>query len=141
MAPETKILFIEAYATLAVVRIEMAMFTFKYMSRRLAQSPQIAEPPELTGPQLDRARLIGAVIELAGSNTPWKSACLARAFAAHRMLKKRAIPGVFYLGAAKEKEEKNLKAHAWTRCADSIITGAAGHEAFTVISSFSWSET
>jgi hypothetical protein len=55
------------------------------------------------------------------------------------VLKKRGIPGVFYLGVAKDEEHKEkMKAHAWTQCGDSIITGGRGHEMFTVVSVFGW---
>ncbi len=49
------------------------------------------------------------------------------------------IPGVFYLGAAKDEESKEkMKAHAWSQCGDTVITGDGGHEEFTVLSVFGW---
>jgi hypothetical protein len=55
------------------------------------------------------------------------------------MLQKRGIPGVFYLGAMKDEESKEkMKAHAWSQCGDTIITGGGGHEKFTVLSVFGW---
>jgi len=30
------------------------------------------------------------------------------------------------------------RAHAWTQCGDTIITGGGGHEEFTVLSVFGW---
>ena len=80
---------------------------------------------------------IGKAIEQAAAHTPWESACLAQSLTAQKMLKKRGIPGVFYLGVAKESKEK-MKAHAWSQCGESIITGAKGHETFTVVSVFGW---
>jgi len=31
-----------------------------------------------------------------------------------------------------------MKAHAWSQCGDSIITGGNGHEDFTILSVFEW---
>ena len=85
------------------------------------------------------AKRIGKTIKQAIGNTPWESACLAQVLTAQRMLKKRDIPGVFYLGAKKDKEvEEKMAAHAWLQCGESIITDERGHETFTVLSSFEW---
>jgi hypothetical protein len=55
------------------------------------------------------------------------------------MLKRRGIPGVFYLGVAKDEESKEkMKAHAWSQCGDMIITGERGYEEFVVVSIFGW---
>jgi hypothetical protein len=37
--------------------------------------------------------------------------------------------------------EEKMKAHAWSQCGDTILTGARGHEAFTVVSVFEWGKT
>ena len=37
-----------------------------------------------------------------------------------------------------EESKEKMKAHAWSQCGDSIITGGAGHEEFTVLSVFGW---
>ena len=56
------------------------------------------------------------------------------------MLQKRGISGVFYLGVAKNADEKEqIEAHSWSQCGDMIITGGEGHENFTVLSMFGWS--
>lgn len=139
MNPDTRSLFVEAYMTLAVTRMAMALVSFKRLTRRLTCTAHAVKPPAVPEDQLYRAKLIGTVIELAAKNTLWDSACLARALTARRMLQRRGIPGVFYLGAAKEEATAGgVKAHAWSRCGDAIITGSEGHEAFTVMSAFSW---
>ena len=71
--------------------------------------------------------------------TPWESACLVQSLTAQKMLHKRGITGVLYLGVTKDQESKEkMKAHAWTQCGETIITGGAGHEEFTVLSVFRW---
>ena len=55
------------------------------------------------------------------------------------MLQKRGIPGVFYLGVMKDEEgTEKMKAHAWSKCGENILTGGEGHEKFTVLSVFGW---
>jgi len=74
----------------------------------------------------------------ASAYTPWESACLAQSLTAQKMLRKRGIPGVFYLGAMKDEESKEkMKAHAWSQCGDTIITGGDSNE-FTILSVFGW---
>ncbi|WP_373033945.1 lasso peptide biosynthesis protein [Sulfurovum sp.] len=37
-----------------------------------------------------------------------------------------------------EDAEEKMKAHAWSECGGIIITGAKGHEEYTVLSVFGW---
>ena len=37
-----------------------------------------------------------------------------------------------------EESKEKMKAHAWSQCGDTIITGGGGHEEFTVLSVFGW---
>ena len=94
---------------------------------------------KLSEVEMKIAKKVGKAIMRASAYTPWESACLAQSLTAQKMLQKRGIPGVFYLGAAKDEENKEkMKAHAWSQCGDTIITGGKGHEAFTVLSVFGW---
>ena len=89
--------------------------------------------------EMRSAKMIGQAIMRASAYTPWESACLAQSLTAQKMLQKRGIPGVFYLGAMKDEDVKSkMKAHAWSQCGDTIITGGGGHEVFTVLSVFGW---
>jgi hypothetical protein len=45
------------------------------------------------------------------------------------------LPATIYFGLAKESENQ-LMAHAWVRCGESIISGKAGMERFTVVACF-----
>jgi hypothetical protein len=90
----------------------------------------------LSKEELEIVRMIAKAINQASAHTPWESACLAQSLTAQKMLKRRGIHGIFYLGVT--KEESDMKAHAWSQCGDIIVTGEAGHEAFTVLSVLSW---
>ena len=134
---EEKKLFVEAYVTLGLMRAALLLFSFKRLTRSLEQQKDIGEMIPPGDHKLKSAIEVGNAIMRAAAHTPWESACLVQALTAQRMLQKRGIPGVFYLGAMKEEGDE-FKAHAWSQCGDRIITGGKGHEAFAVLSVFEW---
>ena len=133
---EEKKLFIEAYLTLGRMRAAILTLSFKQLTRSLEHRAKAEEIAPLGMKEMQTARLVGEAIGRAATYTPWESACLVQALTAQRMLKKRGVSGVFYLGVAKDK--KKMKAHAWSQCGDVFVTGGTGHEAFTVVSVFKW---
>ena len=139
LSSEEKKLFLEAYVTLGQMRAAILTVSFKRLTRSLNHHPIELEVASLNEQEMKTAVTIGQAISRAAAYTPWESLCLAQSLTAQKMLQKRGIPGVFYLGAAKDEESKEkMKAHAWSQCGDSIITGGAGHEEFTVLSVFGW---
>ena len=140
LSSEEKKLFMEAYVTLGKIRFAILTVSFKKLTRSLEHLPKKKELPALNEQDMQTARKVGQAIIRASAYTPWESACLAQSLTAQKMLQKRGVPGVFYLGAMKDEEEKSkMKAHAWSQCGDAIITGGGGHEAFTTLSTFRWS--
>ena len=121
------------------MRAAILMISFKRLTRSLVHSKERADTDTLSEGQLQTAIMIGQAIERAANYTLWESACLAQSLTAQRMLQRRGIPGVFYLGAMKDKSEKEkMKAHAWSQCGDTVITGATGHGELTGLSVFGW---
>ena len=136
---EEKKLFLEAYATLGMMRTAILTVSFKRITRSLEHVAKKKELENLNDKEMKTAQRIGEAIMRASAYTPWKSACLAQSLTAQKMLQKRGIPGVFYLGAMKDEENREkMKAHAWSQCGDTVITGGNGHEDFTVLSVFGW---
>ena len=134
-----KAYFMEAYMTLGLMRAAILNIPFKRLTRTLKQSANKKESLPVDGTQMQTATVIGKVIGQAAAHTPWESACLAQSLTFQRMLKKRSIPGAFYLGVAKDETAvEKMKAHAWSECGNTILTGKKGHEEFTVISVFEW---
>ena len=134
-----KKLFLEAYVTLGIMRSAILTVSFKRLTRSLEHVAKQKELAKLNEEEMKMAMRVGQAIMRASAYTPWESACLAQSLTAQKMLQKRGIPGVFYLGAMKDEEEKSkMKAHAWSQCGDAIITGGSGHEDFTVLSVFGW---
>jgi len=139
LSSEEKKLFIEAYATLGMMRTAILTVSFKRLTRSLDHVAKKKELKNLNEQEMIMANQVGKAIMRASAYTPWESACLAQSLTAQKMLQKRGIPGAFYLGAMKDEESKEkMKAHAWSQCGETIITGGAGHEAFTVLSVFGW---
>jgi len=139
LSSEEKKLFLEAYVTLGVMRAAILTVSFKRMTRSLEHLPKKEEITAVNDTELSIATAVGQSIIRASAYTPWESACLAQSLTAQKMLQKRGIPGVFYLGAMKDEESKEkMKAHSWSQCGDIIITGGGGHEDFTVLSVFGW---
>jgi hypothetical protein len=139
LSTEEKKLFLEAYMMLGVMRAAILTVSFKRLTRSLEHYTQQSDLETLTQTQQERAIIIGQAIMRAAAYTPWESACLVQSLTAQKMLQKRGIAGVFYLGAMKDEESKEkMKAHSWTQCGDVIITGRKGHEEFTVLSVFGW---
>ncbi len=129
----------EAYVTLGVMRTAILTVSFKRLTRSLEHKPNIEVITALSEQEMQTAISVGKAISRAAAYTPWESACLAQSLTAQKMLQNRGIPGVFYLGAMKDEEsEEKMKAHAWSQCGDTIITGGVGHELFTVLSVFGW---
>lgn len=139
LSSEEKKLFLEAYVILGIMRAAILTISFKRLTRSLEHLPKKAEISELTDKENATAMRVGRAIIRTAAYTPWESACLVQSLTAQKMLQKRGIPGVFYLGASKDEEsEEKMKVHAWSQCGDTIITGAGGHEEFTILSVFSW---
>ncbi|HQR73111.1 MAG TPA: lasso peptide biosynthesis B2 protein [Sulfurovum sp.] len=139
ISSEEKKLFLEAYMMLGVMRAAILTVSFKRLTRSLEHHTQQPDLATLTQTEQERAIIIGKSIMRAATYTPWESACLVQSLTAQKMLQKRGISGVFYLGAAKDEESKEkMKAHAWSQCGETIITGGSGHEDFAVLSVFGW---
>ena len=129
----------EAYLLLGTMRAAILTVSFKRLTKKLNHFSQVEVLPPLSSEELAIANNVGRAIARASAYTPWESACLAQSLTAQKMLQKRGVSGVFYLGVAKDNEIKDkMKAHAWTQCGDDIITGESGHEVFTVVSVFGW---
>lgn len=134
-----KMLFIEAWFLLGLMKVLIKTVSFKRLTRSLRQSSTDVELSTLNDDQAAVAVQVSEIIGRAANNTPWESACLVQSLTAHRMLKKRGIPGVFYLGVMKDKgNDKDVRGHAWSQCDETIITGAKGHEDYTVVSVYRW---
>ena len=134
-----KLLFIEAFCTLAFVRATMLLLPFERLTRGLTQKHDKNWITLLPFHSMQHALRISWAICHAANNTPWESACLAQSLCARKMLQRQKIPGVFYLGVMKDETSKEkMKAHAWSEAGEKILTGGTGYESYSVISVYTW---
>ena len=138
---DQKRLFLQAYRLLGVMRFAILIRSFKSLVAGLEVHREVLEQAPLDPDDLATAHQVGWAVRKAAQFTPWESACLVQVLAAQRMLQKKGIAEVFYLGADNsgvEDEAPTFLAHAWLKCGDEFITGEQGHERYTVVSAFSW---
>jgi len=135
---QQKKLFVEACITLGYYRIAILTRSFKSLVTELNQNGKLIRT-EFPDEKKQLALIIGGAVTTAANHTPWESACLVQALTAQRMLRKRKIAGRFHLGVTMNSAENDpLMAHAWLVCGDEILTGKAGFENCTILSTFSW---
>ena len=137
-----KAMLFKAWVLLGYTRAAILTVSFKRLAAPLEHHRDTIAPALVTGQQRHHASRIGYLVSAAAHYTPWQSLCLTQVLVTQRLLAKRGIPGQFYLGVRRGCEltddHTGLSAHAWLQCGDQIVNGAAGHERFTVVSTFRW---
>lgn len=124
----------EGAACLLAARLALLVRPFRRVAPLMGQTSQ--ESPETLGASaLDQARDIGWALTRLPQALGIEDICLVQALAGKFMLKRRGIPSTIYLGLAKE-EDGGLKAHAWLRAGERILTGGQGRGRFTVVAVF-----
>jgi hypothetical protein len=125
---------IEAAFWLGCARLAIVILPFRriapFLGRNMAQSLEAEESANRE--LLDK---ISWAVTTASRQLPWECLCLAQALAGKAMLKRRGVTSTLYLGLAKD-EEASLRAHAWLRCGNRILTGEREMAEFTIIASF-----
>jgi hypothetical protein len=142
LAWREKCIFIRAWLLLGWMRAAILATSFKRLAAALDHQRETVRPAGISAEQQQQALRIGQLVAAAAGCTPWQSLCLVQVLVAQRLLVARSIPGQFYLGVRRGCERTadpaGLAGHAWLQCGDAIVSGAAGHEQFTVVSTFRW---
>jgi hypothetical protein len=137
-----KAILLKAWFLLGYTRAAILTLSFKRLAASLEHHRDLVKPAAVTLQQVHQAIRLGYLVSAAAHYTPWQSLCLTQVLVTQRLLAKRGIPGQFYLGVRRGCEltddPTGLSAHAWLQCGDQIVNGAAGHERFTKVSTFSW---
>jgi hypothetical protein len=103
------------------------------------------EPP--AGPGTDpvtgraEAEEIGHVVEVVGRCLPFRALCLQQAIAVRRMLSRRGIPAMVYLGVARDRADRaqsdlGLAAHAWVTVGSRVVSGEGVLEKYAIVARF-----
>lgn len=131
-----RLLLVEAFLLLGVAWLLVQTVPFRWLTATLGKTMH-ESATTLSATDLELAGLTGAAVRAAANHTPWPSVCLPQAVAAQWMLRRRRIAATLYLGVAKAPTATpGLAAHAWLRCGDQILTGAAGRQQYTVVTTF-----
>ncbi len=99
------------------------------------------EPPP--GPVTGRAAAeeIGHVVEVVGRCLPFRALCLQQVIAVRRMLTRRGIPAMVYLGVARDRADRaqadlGRAAHAWVTVGSRVVSGEGVLEKYAIVARF-----
>lgn len=94
---------------------------------------------EARAPDEEQQRIaveIGRVVANVAARMPFRALCLQQALAVRRMLDRRGVPAVVYLGLAKEAHGGQRDAHAWVEAGSRVVSGNMDLDRFAVIGVF-----
>lgn len=128
------LMFIEAWVILLLCKIAINLLPFKVIAYRLGRLN--VDTPRF---DISNARVyeVGRSIQRAKGWSIHRSNCFDQALTAATMLRWRKLPYTLYLGVDKTASE--MKAHAWLRSGNRILTGKDTISQYAVIASFSFS--
>lgn len=126
-----KKLFFEAVRLTFWIRLRSFFLNFNKNVSKIG----VPHKESLIKPDSDQLKIIYKVFRAMRRSSiylPFNNSCLYEALVVKLMLNSRGIESTFYLGVSKDST-KQLKAHAWLKCGDTIITGRRGMENYTSI--------
>lgn len=126
-----------AWVLLGLSRLIIVTLSFRRFARWLGVHDGLTpRRPVATAVQQAKARSIGRAIAIASKYTPWTSNCFPQAITARALLGVHAVPYALFFGLARDRESRDLKAHAWTVTGDVNVTGGESFSQFTVVGCF-----
>jgi Transglutaminase-like superfamily len=124
---------VEAVLCLLAVRLAFALLPFRHALRLFGIAPGEAGAGRVAAPE---AQEVSRAIARAARHVPFRAVCLQQAFAAFLMLRRRGLAATVHLGLARADGADVLKAHAWSRCGELPVTGAAVADGFVRVAAF-----
>lgn len=135
--PEQRKLFFEAYFYTIYFEILIKTIPFKKIVK-ITELKKVETEQVNSERSLDIANIKSAIFR-SGKYSFFKPLCLNQALVAQRMLQKRKISGLLFLGVGKDdQKDKKLIAHAWLKCNNKIITGDYQLEKYAVVAKYTW---
>lgn len=121
-----------------IIRLTISFGSFKTLTQWLGHGYHRTELSSLITPeQMDVSRRVSLVVNIIDKTSPWHTKCFAQSILARIMLGFYKIPYVAHLGVTLNTEEViSMKAHAWIKVANRVVTGRNGHRAYTIIGTF-----
>lgn len=126
-----RLLLVEAVAMLGVASFLIALAPFRRVAG-LAGDPRrtLPDPAE----QVRRIRAVRWAIRASARRVPWRAKCIEQGFAAHWMLRRRAVRTVLHYGVA--RRDDGLAAHVWVRSGETDVIGCENLAEFAEVAQF-----
>ena len=139
----SRMLLIEATFLWGFIRIAQAVLPFRILARWIGRpNEESAKNDPQSDEHIEILQSIRWTVGAVGRNVPRKANCLTRALMARSMLKRRGLTGTVYFGMVRDQESNQLKAHAWLRSHNEMVTGGEEAEgSYKVVSKFAFGQT
>lgn len=134
---EIKKMYLTAFFYSAYIRFCMLFIKYSWYESSMGKRGVGHDEIVLNENQLLNIKKVRTVVNAVSKYTIWESKCMVQALCAKWLLQKYHIPSTIYFGVFSSAEENKLKAHAWLKINDYVITGAAGHQKFKVVNFYS----
>lgn len=137
LPPAGKWIFIEVFvlSIYTTILLQRDKGNVKVMSL-LKQQPAKSNAGRSTDTRRQKTvQLASSAIQTVAHYTPWKNICYHQALQARFLLNRRGIPTQVYIGV-KRNEQGEISGHAWTMCADRMITGFCKPDEYVILSEF-----
>ena len=119
----------EVFLSLLIARLKVSFLpSKKYLPFNRKNSPIF-----YLSKKFETAEIIAGVVNGLSERVPWRSTCLVKVLALHKMLSRRKIPHTLHFGIEKNASS-GLGAHAWLSVAKKIIIGDENLQNFKEIS-------
>lgn len=126
-------LIVQAFIYMLVVRYLMLKVKFKKYQKYLGERG-VETTNQYPTAKEEIIKTVRRIVLSTSKNTPWESKCMVQAVSCKWLLKKYGVESTIYFGIKPDEENKGkLKAHAWLRVGEYIVTGREGHKAFKVV--------
>ncbi len=129
-----RLLLLRVLILLGLGRLTVLVFPFRKIAGWMGEEGKESDEEAVEAEKEYLTRLASAVLAVS-KYTFWKSNCFPQALCAHRILKRRRMAHTIYFGIKKDEADK-MKAHAWLRVGNRIVTGIKGHKEYTVLGKF-----
>jgi hypothetical protein len=126
-----RLLLLEAVAMLAVASFLVALAPFRRVAALAGHPPRtLPNPAEKTR----QIRAVSWAVRAAARRVPWRAKCIEQGFAAHWMLRRRAVRTIVHYGLA--RRDQGLVAHVWVRSGEAEVIGCENLADFTEVAQF-----
>jgi hypothetical protein len=133
---EQRRLLLETTTALAGMKLALGLLPFRLVRRAFGFVD--GEAVDGCGREAgERAAEVATAVLRAARRVPWESTCLTDSLAVALLLRRRGIGATLYLGVGSdESAPRRVAAHAWLRCGDQLLTGAAEEGRYKVLAAF-----